>query len=240
MGPRTLGGLYHLTYNFMSKKMAASLAKVDKNKVYSLDEALKLLKEVSITKFDATVEIHANLGINTKKTEQQVRATVVLPHGTGKSKTVAAFVAPEKEKEAKEAGADFVYGEEDIKKIKDTGKFSFDIAITTPDMMPKMAAVARVLGPKGLMPNPKSDTVGTNIKKMVEDLKTGKVTFKNDDGGNVHQAVGKISFGEDKLKQNIQAFLDALQKAKPATAKGTFLKNITLCSTMSPSVKISA
>lgn len=220
--------------------MAASLAKVDKNKVYSLDEALKLLKEVSITKFDATVEIHANLGINTKKTEQQVRATVVLPHGTGKSKTVAAFVAPEKEKEAKEAGADFVYGEEDIKKIKDTGKFSFDIAITTPDMMPKMAAVARVLGPKGLMPNPKSDTVGTNIKKMVEDLKTGKVTFKNDDGGNVHQAVGKISFGEDKLKQNIQAFLDALQKAKPATAKGTFLKNITLCSTMSPSVKISA
>ncbi len=219
--------------------MAASLAKVDKNKVYSLDEALKLLKEVSIAKFDATVEVHANLGINTKKTEQQVRATVVLPNGTGKSKTVAAFVAPEKEKEAKDAGADFVYGEEDIKKIKDTGKFSFDIAITTPDMMPKMAAVARVLGPKGLMPNPKSDTVGTNIKKMIDDLKTGKVTFKNDDGGNVHQAVGKISFGEEKLKQNIEAFLDTLRKAKPATAKGTFLKNVTLCSTMSPSIKIS-
>lgn len=239
MGPRTFGGLHHLNLKSMSKKMAASLAKVDKNKVYSLDEALKLLKEVSIAKFDATVEVHANLGINTKKTEQQVRATVVLPNGTGKSKTVAAFVAPEKEKEAKDAGADFVYGEEDIKKIKDTGKFSFDIAITTPDMMPKMAAVARVLGPKGLMPNPKSDTVGTNIKKMIDDLKTGKVTFKNDDGGNVHQAVGKISFGEEKLKQNIEAFLDTLRKAKPATAKGTFLKNVTLCSTMSPSIKIS-
>lgn len=224
----------------MSKKMAASMAKVDKNKVYSLDEALKLLKEISTVKFDATIEVHANLGINTKKTEQQVRATVVLPHGTGKTKTVAAFVAPEKEKEAKEAGADFVYTEEDIKRIKDTGKIEFEVAITTPDMMPKMASVARVLGPKGLMPNPKSDTVGTNIKKMIDDLKTGKITFKNDDGANVHQAVGKISFGEEKLKQNIEVFLEALRKAKPATAKGTFLKNVILCSTMSPSIKIAA
>ncbi|MBP6859716.1 MAG: 50S ribosomal protein L1 [Candidatus Magasanikbacteria bacterium] len=224
----------------MSKRMAANMAKIDKNKVYSLDEAIKLLKETSSVKFDATVEVHANLGINTKKTEQQVRATVVLPHGTGKTKTVAAFVAPEKEKEAKEAGADFVYGEEDIKKIKDTGKITFEIAITTPDMMPKLASVARVLGPKGLMPNPKTDTVGNNIKKMIDDLKTGKVTFKNDDNGNVHQAVGKISFGEEKIKENINAFLEVLKKAKPATAKGTFLKNVTLCSSMSPSIKISA
>jgi large subunit ribosomal protein L1 len=224
----------------MSKKMKASLAKVDKNKTYSLDEALKLLKDISTVKFDATVEVHANLGINTKKTEQQVRATVVLPHGTGKTKTVAAFVTAEREKEAKDAGADFVYTEEDIKKIKDTGKIAFEVAITTPDMMPKMASVARVLGPKGLMPNPKSDTVGTNIKKMIDDLKTGKVTFKNDDSGNVHQAVGKISFGEEKLKENIKAFLEVLLKAKPATAKGTFLKNIIICSTMSPSIKISA
>lgn len=220
--------------------MTANKAKVDKNKVYSLDEAVKLLQDTAGVKFDPTVEVHANLGINTKKTEQQVRATLVLPHGTGKTKTVAAFVSPEKEKEAKEAGADFVYGEEEIKKIKDTGKIEFEVAITTPDMMPKLAGVARVLGPKGLMPNPKSDTVGTNLKKMIADLKTGKVTFKNDDGGNVHQAVGKLSFGEEKLKENINALLDTLRKSKPATAKGTFLKSVSVCSTMGPSIKIAA
>ena len=224
----------------MSKRMDANKAKVDKNKVYNLDEAVKLLKETASVKFDATVEVHANLGIDTKKSEQQVRATVVLPHGTGKTKTVAAFVSPDKEKEAKEAGADFVYGEEEIKKIKDTGKIEFEIAVTTPDMMPKLAAVARVLGPKGLMPNPKTDTVGPNLKKMIGDMKTGKVTFKNDDNGNVHQAVGKISFGDEKLKENITAFMEALRKAKPGTSKGTFLKNVTVCSSMSPSIKISA
>src|SRR3989344_6126469 len=162
----------------MSKRMDALRAKVDKNKVYSLDEAVKLLAETSGVKFDATVEVHANLGIDTKKSEQQVRATVTLPHGTGKTKTVAAFVSSEKEKEAKEAG-----------------KIEFEIAVTTPDMMPKLAAIAKVLGPKGLMPNPKTETVGPSIKKMIEELKKGKVTFKNDDSGNVHQAVGKISFG---------------------------------------------
>ena len=224
----------------MSKRMDALRAKVDQNKVYSLDEAAKLLAETSGVKFDATVEVHANLGIDTKKTEQQVRATVVLPHGTGKTKTVAAFVSAEKEKEAKEAGADFVYSEEDIKKIKDTGKIAFEVAVTTPDMMPKLAAIAKILGPKGLMPNPKTDTVGPNIKKMIEELKKGKVTFKNDDTGNVHQAVGKISFGENKLKENIVAFLDALKKAKPATAKGTFIKNVFVCSAMGPAIKITA
>lgn len=224
----------------MSKRMKALRAKVEKNKTYSLDEAVKLLSETSGVKFDATVEIHANLGINTKKSEQQVRATVVLPHGTGKTKTIAAFVSAEKEKEAKEAGADFVYGEEEIKKIKDTGKIPFEIAITTPDMMSKLASIAKVLGPKGLMPNPKTDTVGPNIKKMIEELKKGKVTFKNDDNGNVHQAVGKISFGEEHLKENITTFLDALKKAKPATAKGTFLQSLTLCSTMGPAIKINA
>lgn len=224
----------------MSKRMAALRAKVEKNKSYSLDEAVKLLTETSGVKFDATVEIHANLGINTKKTEQQVRATVVLPHGTGKVKTVAAFVSADREKEAKEAGADFVYGEEEIKKIKNTGKIPFEIAITTPDMMPKLASIAKVLGPKGLMPNPKSDTVGPNIKKMIDELKKGKVTFKNDDTGNVHQAIGKISFGENNLKENINIFLEALKKAKPATAKGTFLKSITLCSAMGPAIRINA
>ena len=224
----------------MSKRMTALRAKVEKNKSYSLDEAVKLLTDTSGVKFDATVEIHANLGINTKKTEQQVRATVALPHGTGKVKTVAAFVTADKEKEPKEAGADFVYGEEEIKKIKDTGKIPFEIAITTPDMMPKLASIAKILGPKGLMPNPKSDTVGPNIKKMIDELKKGKITFKNDDTGNVHQAVGKISFGEDHLKENIKVFLEALNKAKPATAKGTFLKSVTICSAMGPAIRINA
>ena len=225
----------------MSKRMAALRAKVDKNKLYSVDDAVKLVKETSGVKFDAAVEVHANLGIDTKKTEQQVRVTIVLPHGAGKSKKVAVFAGtPEKEKEAKEAGADLIYGEEEIQKIKTTGAIDFDVAVTTPDMMPKLVAVARILGPKGLMPNPKTDTVGPNIKKMVEELKRGKVTFKNDDSANIHQSVGKASFTESQLKENLTAFLDALKKAKPASAKGTFIHSLSICATMGPSIKVSA
>jgi len=187
--------------------MDALAAKVDPKKVYTVEEAIKLVRETSGVKFDASVEVHANLGIDTKKTEQQVRTTVVLPHGTGKTKKVAAFVSAEKEKEAKEAGADFVYSEEDIKKMKDTAKIDFDVAVTTPDMMPKLAMVAKILGPRGLMPNPKTDTVGPNIKKMIEEQKKGKVTFKNDDSGNVHQLVGKLSFTDAQLKENLDVFL---------------------------------
>lgn len=222
----------------MSKRMAKASALVDKNKVYSLDEAVKLVKETSGVKFDAGVEVHANLGIDPKKGEQQIRATVVMPHGTGKTKKVAAFVSAEKEKEAKDAGADFVYGEEDIKRIKDTGKIEFEVAVTTPDMMPKLAAVAKVLGPKGLMPNPKTETVGPNVKKMIEELKKGKVTFKNDDTANIHQIIGKVSFSETQLKENLSAFLEALKKAKPTTSKGTYIKNLVLCSTMGPAIRI--
>jgi len=224
----------------MSKRMKNLQAKVDKNKVYSVDEAIKLALETSGVKFDASVEVHANLGIDPKKGEQQVRSTVVLPHGTGKTKTVAAFVSAEKEKEAKEAGADFVYTEEDIKKIKDTGKIEFEIAITTPDMMPKMAQIAKVLGPKGLMPNPKTETVGPSIKKMVEELKKGKVNFKNDDTSNIHQNIGKVSFGEKKIKENFEVFMDAIRKAKPNTAKGTYIKSLTICTSMGPAIKVSA
>lgn len=215
------------------------LTKVDTNKVYSIEEAVKLLKETSGVKFDASVEVHANLGIDPKKGEQLVRATVVMPHGTGKSKTVAAFVAPEKEKEAKDAGADFIYGEEEIKKIKDTSKIEFEVAVTTPDMMPKLAAIAKVLGPKGLMPNPKTDTVSPNVKKMIEELKKGKVTFKNDDTANIHQVIGKVSFTEAQLTDNLNTFVDALKKAKPATSKGTYIKNLVVCTTMGPAIKIS-
>ena len=223
----------------MSKRMKGLAAKVDKKKVYSLDEALKLIKETSSVKFDASVEVHANLGIDPKKGEQQIRATVVMPHGTGKTKKVAAFVSAEKEKEAKEAGADFVYGEEEIKKIKDTEKIEFDVAVTTPDMMSKLAQIAKILGPKGLMPNPKTETVGPNVKKMIEELKRGKVTFKNDDTANVHQIVGKVSFSEAQLKDNLTAFLEALKKAKPTTSKGTYVKNLVLCSSMGPAIRIS-
>ncbi len=215
-------------------------AKVDKNKVYSWDDAIKLVKETSGVKFDASVEVHAHLGIDPKKGEQQVRASATLPHGTGKTKKVAAFVSAEKEKEAKDAGADFVYGEEDIKRIKDTGKIEFDVAITTPDMMAKLAGVAKILGPKGLMPNPKTETVSPNIKKMVEELKKGKVTFKNDDTSNIHQSIGKVSFSEAQLKENLGAFLDVLKRAKPATAKGTYFQTLVICTTMGPAIRIAS
>ncbi len=224
----------------MNKRMKEIAAKIDKTRVYSWDDAIKLVRETSGVKFDASVEVHAHLGIDPKKGEQQVRASASLPHGTGKTKKVAAFVSAEKEKEAKDAGADFVYGEEDIKRIKDTGKIEFDVAVTTPDMMSKLAGVAKVLGPKGLMPNPKTETVSPNIKKMIEELKKGKITFKNDDTSNIHQSIGKVSFSETQLKENLTAFLDVLKRAKPATAKGTYLINLIICTTMGPAIRIAS
>lgn len=222
----------------MSKRINELKAKIDQNKLYSIDEAVKLVKETSNVKFDASVEAHIRLGIDPKKSDQQVRATAVLPHGTGKTKKIAAFVGPNDEKKAKDAGADFVYNEEDIKKIKDTGKIEFDIAVATPEMMPKIAVAAKILGPKGLMPNPKSGTVDTNVEKMVKELKAGKIAFKNDDGSNIHQIIGKVSFDENKLKKNFEALLTALTKAKPVGVKGNYLKACYLTSSMGPSVKV--
>jgi len=224
-------------YN-MSKRMKALQAKIDKEKVYDIEEAIKLAKETSNVKFDASIEVHARLGINPKKSDQQIRGTVILPHGTGKTKKVATFVTADKVKEAKEAGADFIYDEENIKKIKDTGKIEFDVAVATPNMMPKMAAIARILGPRGLMPNAKTDTIGTNVKQMVEELKRGKINFKNDDTANIHQLIGKASFSDEQLKENYETFWEALKKAKPAGTKGIFIKNNFICSSMGPAIKV--
>lgn len=211
---------------------------VDKTQVYNIDEAIELVKKTSTVKFDASVEVHVRLGIDVKKSDQQIRSTVVLPHGTGKTLKVAAFVGEKDEKIAKDAGADMVGGEEEIKKIKDTGKVDFDIAVSTPEMMPKLAVAAKVLGPKGIMPNPKSGTVDADVKKMIEEIKKGKAAFKNDDTGNIHQSIGKVSFDDVKLKENLEAFLDTLKKIKPTTMKGIYIKSLFLTSSMGPSVRV--
>ncbi|HAZ28977.1 MAG TPA: 50S ribosomal protein L1 [Candidatus Magasanikbacteria bacterium] len=222
----------------MGKRMQELKTKVDKKKIYALSEAIQLVKATSTVKFDASVEVHARLGIDPKKSDQQIRATAALPHGTGKTKTVAAFVGPNDEKSAKQAGADFIFGEEDIKKIKDTGKVEFEIAVATPDMMPKLAVAAKVLGPKGLMPNPKTDTVGQDIKKMITELKKGKAAFKNDDAGIVHQIIGKVSFQDSQLIENFKELIDVLKKSKPSSAKGIYLKTVHITSSMGPGIKV--
>jgi large subunit ribosomal protein L1 len=221
----------------MSKKMAAARAKIDATKSYSLAEAVALAKSTSTAKFDGSIEIHVRLGIDVKKSDQQIRSTVSLPHGSGKTKIIAAFVGPNDEKEAKEAGADFVYGEADIKDIKTSGKIAFEVAVATPEMMPKLAIAAQVMGPKGLMPNPKNGTVDKDVKKMIAELKGGKVAFKNDETGNIHVGVGKVSFDEAKLIENAAAFIEVLQKLKPQAMKGTYIKTVHVCSTMGPSIK---
>src|SRR5512135_2209004 len=221
----------------MGKKYKAAAALIDPKKTYTAEEAIDLAKKTSTTKFDGTVEVHLRLGIDPKKSDQQVRGTVVLPHGSGKTRKVIAFVSADKEKEAKEAGADVIGTEEMIAEIAKTGKIDFDIAVATPDMMPKMAKVAKVLGPKGLMPNPKSDTVGTNVAKMVSELKKGKLAFKADDYGIVHTIIGKVSFDAKALVENYETLLEAMRKAKPSSSKGVYLKNVTVTTTMGPAIR---
>jgi len=218
------------------KKYRAVSEKIDRNKIYSIEEAIKLMKEIKIAKFDESVEIHIKTNVDTKKGDQQIRGTVVLPHGTGKSKKIAVITSTS-EKEAKEAGADIVGGEEMIEKI--AKKIDFDILVATPEMMPKLAKVAKILGPKGLMPNPKTETVTTKIKETVEALKKGKAAFKNDDTANIHQVVGKLSFEGNKLIENIETFIEAVEKNKPSALKGKLIANISVCSTMGQGMKIS-
>ena len=223
-----------------SKRYKELAGLIDAKKIYTPSEAIELVQKTATTKFDSGIEVHVHLGVDPKKGEQQVRGTVALPHGTGKTKRVAVFVVDaEKEKEAREAGADVIGGEEMIAKIASTSKIDFDVAVATPDMMPKMAKIAKVLGPKGLMPSPKNETVTTNLKKAIEELKRGKVAYKNDDTANVHQIIGKASFSKEKLLENFQAFMEALRRAKPATSKGVYMMSVTLTSTMGPGIKTS-
>jgi len=222
-----------------SKRYKSVREKIDKDNVYNINEAVKILIENSNVKFDESVEIHFRTNLDPKQADQQIRGTMVLPHGTGKEKKIAVFAEGDQAKEAEGAGADLVGGEDLIAKIKKTKEVDFDIAVATPDMMRKLATVAKILGPKGLMPSPKTETVSTDIKKTVQQLKKGKLNFKNDETGNIHQIVGKISFGEDKLKENITAFVQMMRDSKPSGAKGDYIKNIVVTSTMGVGIKIS-
>ncbi|MFH1047413.1 MAG: 50S ribosomal protein L1 [Patescibacteria group bacterium] len=214
-------------------------ASFDNRKTYSLAEAVALAKKTATTKFDSSIEVHIRLGVDPKKSDQQVRSTVTLPHGTGKTKKVAAFVStPEQEKEAQKAGAELVGGEDLIAEIAKTGKCDFEVAVATPEMMPKMAKVAKVLGPRGLMPSPKNETVTPNIGKAIEALRGGKVAFKNDDTSNIHQSIGRASFTEDQLVVNCETLLEAIRKSKPSSSKGTYIKGIVLTSTMGPGIRV--
>ena len=203
----------------------------------NITEAIAEIKKNAKAKFDESVEAHFRLDIDPKKSDQQVRGVAVLPNGTGKSVKVVVFTTTQK-KEAEAAGAELVGGEELIDKIKSSGKIDADVAIATPEMMPKLATVAKILGPKGLMPNPKNQTVTPKVTEVIEALKKGRADFKNDNSGNIHQAIGKVSFEDAKLEENFKALLEAVRKAKPEGAKGKFIKNVSICSTMGKGVQV--
>lgn len=211
---------------------------VEKSKLYPVKDAVELVKKDATAKFDETVELHFNLGIDPKMGDQLIRGTITLPHGTGKTKKVVAFVDAANEAAAKAAGADIIGTEEYLENLVKTGKIDFEVAIAVPSMMPKLARAAKILGPRGLMPNPKTDTVGPNIAKMIEEQKAGKLSFKNDNTANVHMIVGKASFPAEKLISNVNAAIDAISRAKPQSAKGIYMKSITMTSTMGPGVRL--
>ena len=221
-----------------SKRYASVLEKVEKNKVYTTLEAVKLVKELANTKFDETVEVAMNLNLDTKKADQQLRGAIVLPHGTGKSQTVLVLAKGDQAKAAKEAGADYVGDLDMIEKIEKENWFEYDVIIATPEMMPMLGKIGKVLGPKGLMPNPKTGTVTMDVAKAVSDTKKGKVEYRTDSYGNIHGIVGKVSFEEAKLAENLEAFVGAILKIKPTTVKGNYVKNISISSTMGPGIKL--
>ena len=220
-----------------SKKMQEALKKVDATKAYSVEEAVALAKDTNIAKFDATVEVAYKLNVDPKKTDQQIRGAVVLPNGTGKTQTVLVFAKGEKAKEAEAAGADFVGDDDMVAKIQG-GWFDFDVVVATPDMMATVGKLGRVLGPKGLMPNPKTGTVTMDVTKAVEEVKAGKVTYRVDKAGNIHVPIGKVSFDNEKLVENFNTINDVLLKAKPSTAKGQYIKNISVTTTFGPGIHV--
>lgn len=221
----------------ITKKRKVADTKVDDKKFYSLSEASSLVKEVNCTKFDSSVDLHIRLGVDPKKADQAVRGTVTLPHGTGKTKKVLVLCTPEKEDEARNAGADFVGLDDFIKKIEG-GWTDIDVIVATPSVMPKIGKLGKILGPRNLMPNPKTGTVTNDVNAAVKDVKAGKVAFKVDKAGIVHASIGRVSFSPEKLSENSLELLNALIKAKPSTAKGTYLKSVFMASTMSPAIAV--
>ncbi|MGD9678250.1 MAG: 50S ribosomal protein L1 [Vulcanibacillus sp.] len=222
----------------LSKKYQEAIKLYDREQTYDPSEAVTIVKKMATAKFDETVEIAVRLGIDPRKADQQIRGAVVLPYGTGKVQRVLVFAKGEKVKEAEQAGADYVGDEEYINKIQQ-GWFDFDVIVATPDMMAAVGKLGRVLGPKGLMPNPKTGTVTFDVDKAVKEIKAGKIEYRSDKVGNIHAPIGRASFENEKLIENFQTVIDVLIKAKPASAKGQYIKNIAISSTMSPSVKIS-
>ncbi len=221
----------------LSKNRKAALAKVDKKTLYPVTQAINLVKEVASTKFDETVELAFNLNIDPRKADQQVRGAVVLPSGTGKSQRVLVLTTT-KAKEATDAGADFVGADDMIYKIQNENWFDFDVIIATPEIMAKLGPIGKVLGPKGLMPNPKTGTVTVDVKKAIEDVKKGKVEYRADKEGNIHTIIGKVSFEVSALESNFKTILSELQRVKPQTVKGDYIKSVTISSTMGPGIKI--
>jgi large subunit ribosomal protein L1 len=221
----------------LTKKRKVAQAKVDANKIYSLKEASSLVKEINCTKFDSSVDVHVRLGVDPKKADQAIRGTVTLPHGTGKTKRVLVLCTPDKEADAKAAGADHVGLDEFITKIEG-GWTDIDVIIATPAVMPKIGKLGKVLGPRNLMPNPKTGTVTNDVAAAVNEVKGGKIAFKVDKAGIVHASIGRISFSPEKIAENAQEILNALVKAKPSTAKGIYLKSIYIASTMSPGIAV--
>jgi large subunit ribosomal protein L1 len=223
----------------ITKKRKAATAKVDKNKLYTLKEASALVKEVNLTKFDASVDLHVRLGVDPKKADQSIRGTVNLPHGTGKTKRVLVLCNPDKEADARAAGADYVGLDEYIQKIEG-GWVDVDVIIATPSVMPKIGKLGKVLGPRNLMPNPKTGTVTNDVAAAVNEVKGGKIAFKVDKAGIIHASIGRVSFSPEKLEQNSNELISAIIRAKPATAKGTYVKSVFMASSMSPGIALDA
>ena len=220
------------------KKYVEASKKVDKNTLYTKEDAIKLVKETATTKFDSTVEVAIKLNLDTKKADQQLRGSLVLPNGTGKTKKVLVIAKGEAAQKAKDAGADYVGDMDMINKIQNENWFDFDVIVATPDMMASLGRIGRILGPKGLMPNPKTGTVTMNTEKAVEDIKKGMITYKTDSYGNVHSIIGKVSFDDAKLLENLVYVVNTIVKAKPQTVKGNYIENISISSTMGPGIKL--